>query len=179
VIRVQLSDLLEERADALIRSISMDMEACTALDRRVGDRAGEEVIARLRASGEIPVGGAFVTPGGGLLAPFLIHAVVRSHDEPISESGVSRAFRNALRQAAEWEVATLAVAPLGIGGGNLDPEVSARVMCSVLWEHQLRAAFPKEITLVVSNAYEEGAFSREVTRIFPQEPEGESREGEE
>jgi hypothetical protein len=52
-------------------------------------------------------------------------------------------------------------------------------MCSVLWEHQLRAAFPKEITLVVSNAYEEGAFSREVTRIFPQEPEGESREGEE
>jgi O-acetyl-ADP-ribose deacetylase (regulator of RNase III) len=178
VIRVHLSDLLEERADALVRSIGMDMEACTALDRRVGDRAGEEVIERLRTSGAMPVGVAFVTPGGGLRSPLLIHAVLRSHDDPISESGVARAFRNALRQAAEWEVATLALAPLGVGAGNLDAEVSAEVMCSVLWEHRSRAAYPKEITLVVSNAYEEEAFSREVARIFPKVPESEPREGE-
>jgi len=175
VIRVHLSDLLEARADALIRSIGTDMEACTALDRRVGDLAGEEVISRLRASGGIPVGGAFVTPGGGITSPLLIHAVLRSHDEPISESSVARAFRNALRQAAEWEVATLALAPLGVGGGNLDAEVSAQVMCAVLREHRSRAAFPREITLIVSNSYEEEAFSVEVARVFG-EAEGDEPE---
>jgi O-acetyl-ADP-ribose deacetylase (regulator of RNase III) len=173
VIRVHLSDLLEERADAVIRSIGMDMEACTILDRRLGDRAGEEVVERLRASGETPVGGALVTPGGELPAPELIHIVLRSRDEPISESTVSRAFQNALRQAAEWEVGTLALAPLGIGGGNLDAEVSARVVCSALSEHRSRSPFPREVSIVVANAYEEEAFSREVARIFPGAVEGE------
>lgn len=173
MIRVRISDLVEERANALVRSIGMDMEACTALDRRVGDRAGEEVVDRLRATGETPVGGALVTPGGGLFASLLIHAVLRSRDEPVSESTVARAFRNALRQAAEWEVAALAVAPLGTGGGNLDAEVSAQVMCTVLREHRAKSVFPREITFVVSNAYEEDAFTREVARPAPAAAEAE------
>lgn len=165
MIRVQLSDLVEASAGALVRSIGMDMEACTALDRRVGDRAGEEVVDRLRASGETPVGGAVVTSGGGLSAPLLIHVVLRSRDEPVSESTLSRGLRNALRQAAEWEVDSLALAPLGTGGGNLDAEVSARVMCSLLVDHLERSPYPGEITLVASNPYEEEAFSREIARL--------------
>lgn len=169
MIRVHISDLLEERADALVRSIGMDMEACTALDRRMGDRAGEEVIERLRASGETPVGGALVTPAGELHASLLIHAVLRSRDEPVSEASVAKAFRNTLRQAAEWQVSTLALAPLGIGGGNLDAEVAAQVMCAVLRDHRARSPFPREITVVASNAYEEEAFTREFARPAPTE----------
>lgn len=165
MIRVQHSDLVEVSAGALVRSIGMDMEACTALDRRIGDRAGEAVVDRLRASGETPVGGALVTPGGGLHAPLLIHIVLRSRDEPVSRSTLARGLRNALRQAEEWQVDSLALAPLGTGGGNLDAEVSAQVMCAILAEHRQRARFPQEIHLIVSNAYEKEAFSREIARL--------------
>jgi O-acetyl-ADP-ribose deacetylase (regulator of RNase III) len=165
VIRVLLSDLVEASAGALVRSIGMDMEACTALDRRVGDRAGEEVVDRLRACGETPVGSAIVTPGGGLLAQLLIHVVLRSRDEPVSEATLARGLRNALRQARDWEVESLALAPLGTGGGNLDAEVSARVTCALLFEHLARERFPKDVAVFVSNPYEEEAFSREVARL--------------
>ena len=166
MIHVLRADLLAAAADALVRSVGTDMEACTGLDRRLGERAGEEVLDRLRAFGEIPIGGAIVTPGGDLPAPLLIHAVLRSIDDPISEGSVARAFLNVLRQAAEWEVATLAVPPLGVGGGNLDAEDSARVMCAVLRDHGFAAAFPRQVTLVVSNDYEEEAFTLEVARVF-------------
>ncbi|MSR21986.1 MAG: hypothetical protein EXR92_00260 [Gemmatimonadetes bacterium] len=94
----------------------------------------------------------------------MIHIVLRSEEEPISEESVSRAFRNGLRQAEQWQVEILATPPLGIGAGNLDAEVSARVMCSILREHAKRFPYPKEVVIAVANAYEEEAFLGELAR---------------
>ncbi len=164
MIRIALADLVSLEADALVRSVGTDLEACTPICARVGFEAGEELLERVRRSGEVPVGGAIVTPAGLLKNSYLIHVVLRSEEEPISEDSVSRALRNGLRQAAQWQVASVAMPPLGIGAGNLDAEVSARVMCSVLRDHSARFPFPEEVVIAVANAYEGEAFAGEIAR---------------
>lgn len=166
MIRVVRTDLTSLDVQAAMRSVGSDLEPCSAVDHRMGIRAGAELLARLRAFGELPVGGAVVTPAGDLGSEFLIHVVIRSEEEPVSEERVARAFLNGLRQAAEWGVETLAVPPLGVGAGNLDAEVSARVMCSVLEAHRAGSPSPREILFLASNDYEENALSGEVKRVF-------------
>lgn len=138
------------------------------MDERVGVAAGEGVLERLRAFGEVPVGGALVTPGGGLSTPFLIHLIVRSHEEPISEERLGRALLNGLRQAAQWELATVVLSPLGTGAGNLDAETSARVLSRVVRAHAEASRFPQEVLVAVASAYEEEAFRLEVAGAFPE-----------
>jgi O-acetyl-ADP-ribose deacetylase len=171
VIRVVRADPTQVRAEALVRSVGEDLEPCTAVDDRIGRGAGDGVLERLRSFGEVPIGAALVTPGGALPVPFLIHLVVRSMEEPVSEDRIARALRNALRQAAEWGLRTVAIPPIGTGAGNLDAEDAARVMCRVIREHCATSPVPEEVVLVVGNPYEEDAFTREAARP-PSEEEG-------
>lgn len=166
MIRVARSGLGEIGAGAVMRSVGSDLESCTSAGQTLGALAGEEVLTRLRAFGDLPVGGAVVTPAGGLASDLLIHVVIRSGEEPISARTVTMAFRNGLRQAAEWGVGVLAVHPLGVGAGNLDAEASARIMCSVAREHVGSASFPSEIVILASSAYEANAFTHAAAREF-------------
>lgn len=152
-------------ADAVMRSVGADLEACTAVCGAIGIEAGEELLERLRGFGEIPVGGAIVTPGGRLRSAYLIHVVLRSREEPITMESVAHAFRNGLRQAAEWQVDTLAVPALGTGAGNLDAEVAAAVMFSVLHRHE--GPYPREVVVTVASEYEEEAFRAMQSRPTP------------
>lgn len=166
MIRVTRSGLTEVDAAAVMRSVGADLQPCTSVDRALGDRAGDDVLGRLRAFGDLPVGGAVVTPGGDLGCDLLIHVVIRSSEEPVSETTLSKAFRNGLRQAAEWGVGVLVVPPLGTGAGHLEMEVSARVMCTLTKEHAFLAPHPAEVVVLAGSAYEEEVFSGEVVRAF-------------
>ncbi|TVR55066.1 MAG: hypothetical protein EA421_07345 [Gemmatimonadales bacterium] len=166
-VRVLMVDPLEVEGDALLRSVGEGLEGVTPLCRRIGVQAGESILARLRGMEEAPVGAALVTPGGGILPPFLIHLVIRSVDEAISTAGVARALRNALRQAAGWEMDHLVLPPIGMGAGNLSAETGARVTMEVLREHADESPFPSRLTLPVPGSYEEDLFLREKARLFP------------
>jgi O-acetyl-ADP-ribose deacetylase (regulator of RNase III) len=172
---VRVADGEEPEAEAFLRSIGSDLEALTGRDRRLALEAGAGALAPLRAMEDLPVGGAVVTPAGGLPAAFLIHVVLRSAEEPVSDQGVRRAFLNGLRQAAEWGIGTLASAPLGTGAGNLEAEDSARVMMEVLREHRLSHLLPADLLVVASSAYEEDVFRRAASRFFPEGLEPASR----
>jgi len=167
VIRVVVGDPVGASSEAVARSVGTDLEPCTPVDERIGERAGEAVLAQLRAFGEVPVGGALLTPAGGLGAAFLIHLVVRSAEEPISEERVARALLNGLRQAADWGIRSIALPPLGTGAGNLDPEVVAETMCTVFERHALETDLPREVVFMVANAYEEEVFTRAAARRWP------------
>lgn len=175
MIRVLVSDPDALEADAILRSVGTDLEACTPLEQRLGLQAGLEILDRLRDFGEVPVGGALVTPGGGLRAPFVIHVVIRSGEEGITEQNIRRALLNGLRQADQWGLETLTILPLGTGAGNLEAESSARIMMAVLKDHYGEAELPRDVVIAVPTEYEEDAFLREVVRTFPDNPPREER----
>jgi len=149
-------------AEAVLRSVFSDLSADTPLGRRLETAAGPGFTERLQAMGELPVGGAVITPGGDLAVSFVIHAVIQSAEEPVRARSVEGALLNGLRRAAEWGIETLALPPLGTGAGNLDAEASAAAMVPVLREHLDASPYPREVIIAVASEYEEEVFLRAI-----------------
>ena len=165
MIRVRQGELAEAGVEAVVRPVRSDGEAVSAVGRRVEMVAGPEVAERLQALGELPIGGAVITPGGDLAASFVIHVVVQSADEAVSRLGVQRALVNALRRAQDWGLRSLALPPIGTGAGALEAEEAARLLVEVLQDHLRDGMEPRELEIVVESAYEADVYERTVTAL--------------
>jgi O-acetyl-ADP-ribose deacetylase len=160
VIRVVVGRLDESETEGLLRPVRSDLSGISAASRRVDVGIGESVRARLEGMGDLPVGGAVVTPGGDLRAAFVIHAVLESPEESVSTMGVQRALLNGLRRAQEWEMASLSLPPFGLGAGTMEPEELGGMIVEVLLDHERQALAPGELVIVVESTYEEDLFRR-------------------
>lgn len=165
MIRVVVGTLVDSAEEALVCPIRSDLAPMSAAARDVIARAGPTVAERLEGLGQLPVGGAFLTPGGDLEAAFLIHVVTASEDEPETPHSVKRALRNGLRRAAEWDLTSLALPPLGMGAGHMEPEDDARAMLEILFEHLAEERPPLDLTVVVDSEYGREMFDRLVAAL--------------
>ena len=128
--------------------------------RRLELAAGAEVAEQCRKLGELPIGSAVITGAGQASAEFLVHVVVRSVLEPVTELAVQRGLQNGLRRCAEWGIETIAIPPIGTGAGNLDAEEAAALMLPILLNHMREAQFPARAVLVADSEYERAAFQQ-------------------
>jgi O-acetyl-ADP-ribose deacetylase len=165
-IRVRRGELEESTTDAVVRPVRSDGEAITAVGRRVELVGGPEVKRRLEALGELPVGGAVITPAGTLPAHFVIHAVLQSAEEAVSTVSVQRSLVNALRRARDLGLESVALPPMGTGAGNLDAEEAAALLVEVLTHHLQRDEAPQRFDIVVESAYEQELYERAVARAL-------------
>jgi serine/threonine-protein kinase len=160
MISVRVGSLQEADTQAVLRPVRSDLAGITQASRRLEAAAGDKVRRRLDAMGELPVSSAVLTPGGDLPVGFIIHVVLEGPDESPTALGIQRALVNGLRRAREWEMTSLAMPPLGLGAGSLDPEDSAQMMVEVLLDHLREGEPPRELVIVVENPYEEELFRR-------------------
>lgn len=167
MIEVRIAELAEVEAGAVMRPTSSDFSPVTPVMRRLDLAAGPVVQAQCARLGDLPVGSAVITAGGDLAADFIIHVVVRSSEENATGAGVRRGLQNGLRRLVEWEIETVAVAPLGTGAGNLEAEEAAAVMIPVLSEHLRATRYPSSVTLVVEDEYQASVFTAAVSRWAP------------
>jgi O-acetyl-ADP-ribose deacetylase (regulator of RNase III) len=158
VIRVVVGELASQAVEGLLRPVRSDLAPVSAASRDIAIAAGERLEERLTRLGTLPIGGAVLTPAGNLAASFLIHVVVMSEEEPQTSLSVQRALRNGLRRATDWGLASLALPPLGLGVGAIDPEGAARALVEILFNHLDEGAAPLDLTIVVASAYEVGLF---------------------
>jgi O-acetyl-ADP-ribose deacetylase len=168
VIDVTIDDLAFVDTDAIARPVNAELRATTPVMRRLEHAAGDAMVAQLRVNEPLDVGAAVVTAAGGLVAPFLIHAVVSTATEPVSRDGVRRATVSALQRARDWEIGRLAMAPFGLGAGNLDADEAAQAMLPAIADHLQRAARPAEVRIVVETELEAGAFRAAIQRLGAQ-----------
>ncbi|MHB1169851.1 MAG: macro domain-containing protein [Longimicrobiales bacterium] len=162
MIRVVHAPLEDADAAAVLWPVTAEWDAVTVPMRRFELAAGPEPAEQARRLGELPVGSAVITGAGNLRAQFLVHAIVRSIDEPVSAQTVKRALQNGLRRLSEWAIESVAMPPLGTGAGNLDAEESAQTMVPALLEHMRDASHPSQVEIRVDSEYERDAFERAV-----------------
>jgi O-acetyl-ADP-ribose deacetylase (regulator of RNase III) len=178
MIRVLHSSLSEMKADpvpeAILRSVSSNLESDTPFSREVEVRAGADLARRLQAMGELPLGAAVITPGGDLPFGFLIHLVLHSDEERVSPARLRSALANGLRRAGEWEIESLLLPCLGTGAGNMDAQESAEVMIPVIMDHIRAANHPREILVLVGTEYEREVFTRAVEKAPARGPTSDS-----
>ena len=160
MINVVLADIAGVRANGILHPVSAEWDPVTPAMRRLEIVAGPGVADQCRKIGELPLGSAVITAAGGASADFLVHVIVRSVTEPVSESTVQRGLQNGLRRCAEWGIETLAVPAIGTGAGNLDPEDVAQLMIPILFDHMAEAQFPTTVHLVADSDYERDAFEQ-------------------
>lgn len=158
MIRVRRGLLVESTCEAILRPIRSDLSPLTGSGRDLEAAAGPAVREKLEQLGDIPVGGAVVTPGGALPALLLIHAAIESREEPVTRAGVERALTNGLRRAVEWGVRSVALPPLGAGAGQLELEVVVELTAAAVRNVAAGSATLAEVEVVVETEYQEAAF---------------------
>ncbi|MDT8340036.1 MAG: macro domain-containing protein, partial [Longimicrobiales bacterium] len=160
LIRVRRGELAEAGTECILRPVRADGAAVTGAARRLEAAGGDPVSLARGPSDEAPLGSALLTPGGGLAAAFVVHVVVQTLDEPPGPASVRRGLVNALRRAADFGIASLALPPLGSGAGSLAGEETAALMVEVLRRHLEAGAPPREFEIVVESEYDEAVFRR-------------------
>lgn len=168
MIRVVEGELAAQGTDALLRPVRSDLTPVNATSRDVLLAAGAELEERLQKIGFLPIGGAVLTPSGLLPASFLIHVVVMSEDEPLTSVSVQKALRNGLRRASDWGLDSVALPPLGIAAGTIEPEASARALVEILFNHLDEGGAPLDLRIVVSSDFEAqlfGGLIEEMSRL--------------
>ena len=167
MIAVRTDDLAFVSADAIARPVDAELRATTPLMRRLEVAGGDALARHLRVNEPLAVGSAVVTPAGALGAELLIHGVVSSDTEPVSRTSVRQAVSSALQRAADWGIEHLALAPFGIGAGNLDVEDAAELVAEAVRRHCEMAKYPTSITIVVETSFEHDVFERLVCGGVP------------
>ena len=164
MIDVRVEDLAFYSGHAIIRPATATLGATTPLLRRFELAGGATLLDQLKVAEPLPVGAAVVTGAGDLSVELLVHAVVSSLTERVTREGVRRAFRSALQRTREWQLADVAIPPLGLGAGNLEIEVSAELMAEELMLHRRSSEFPRRVTLVAETPDEASALEHAVAR---------------
>jgi O-acetyl-ADP-ribose deacetylase (regulator of RNase III) len=165
VIEVRVDDLAFVTADAIARPVNGELRAITPVMRRLETAAGDALVRQLRVNDPLAVGSAVVTGAGTLGVELLIHAVVATASESVSRDGVRRATTSALQRAHDFDVSRLAIAPFGLGAGNLDVDDAAQTMVGAIGDHHLRSAKPADIVIVVESDLEAEAFRAALARL--------------
>lgn len=161
MISVVVDDLAFVEADAIVRPSTSLLEPTQTSLRRVDELGGEVFRPVLRE--ELAIGAAIVTGAGDLPTELVIHAIIRSPVEPVTAESVRRALTSALHRADAWELAHVAIPPIGTGAGHLGLEEAAGAM-----KHAIAAcagaAWPQRITVVVETEEERVVFERILNR---------------
>ena len=165
-IDVVVDDIAFVAADAVARPVNAELRAVTPVIRRMEAAAGDALVRQLRVNDPLEVGSAVATGAGALPAELIIHAVVSTLREAVSRDGVRRATVSALQRAHDFDVGHLAIAPFGLGAGNLDVDDAAQTMIGAMNEHRSRSPRPARISIVVENELEADAFRAAVARLW-------------
>ena len=165
-IAVTIDDLAFVAADAVARPVNAELRAVTPVIRRLEQSAGETLTRQLHVQHPLEVGAAVVTPAGKVQAALMIHAVVTTDTERVSRDGVRRATTSVLQRAHDFGIAHLAIAPFGLGAGNLDIEDAAQTMVTAMRTHREGGRAPRDVTIVVENDLELEAFRAAIDRLW-------------
>jgi O-acetyl-ADP-ribose deacetylase len=166
---VVVDDLAFFGGDAIARPVNETLGATTAVGRKLetaaleGER-GARLVRQLQPAEPLAVGAAVVTGAGALGVELLIHAVVQGREQRVTRDTVRRATTSALQRAADFAVVHLAVAPFGLGAGNLDTEDAAEAMAGPIVRHLAESAHPERVTVVAERDDEAQAFVAALSR---------------
>lgn len=164
MIEVRVEDLAFYEGDAIIRPATAMLGATTPLLRRLELAGGPALQKQLTLSEPLAVGSAVVTGAGDLSVDLLVHAIVSSETERVTVDGVRRAFRSALERASAWQLASVAMPPIGLGAGNLDLESSAELMADELTRHRRASSFPAHVTIIAETDDEAAVLDFAISR---------------
>jgi len=163
VITVVVDELASLGVDAVLRPAGESLEPLAAAASRLDRLAGQRFADQFRVSAPLEAGAAVVTGGGDLLAPFVIHVVIRDADSPVARKTVRRALVSAWERATEWGLARIAAPLVGADAGPLSLAESATLLVET-FPRPGAADTPADLCIVVERQEDRDAVEAIVRR---------------
>jgi O-acetyl-ADP-ribose deacetylase (regulator of RNase III) len=163
VITVVVDDLASLRVDAVLRPAGESLEPLAAAASRLDQLAGQRFADQHRVSSPLEAGAAVVTGGGDLVAPFVIHVVIRDSTSPVARTTVRRALVSAWQRATEWGLGRIGAPLVGADAGQLSLEESATLLVET-FPRPGAADNPAELCIVVERQGDRDAVEAIVRR---------------
>ncbi len=163
MITVVVDDLASLRVDAVLRPAGESLEPLAAAVSRLDQLAGQRFADQHRLSSPLEAGAAVVTGGGDLVAPFVIHVVIRDSASPVARTTVRRALVSAWHRATEWGLGRIGAPLVGADGGQLSLEESATLLVET-FPRPGAADNPAELCIVVERQEDRDAVEAIVRR---------------
>ena len=163
MITVVVDDLASLRVDAVLRPAGESLEPLAAAASRLDEAAGPRFAEQHRVSSPLEVGAAVVTGGGDIVAPFVIHVVIRDSTFPVARTTVRRALVSAWQRATEWGLGRIGAPLVGADGGQLSLEESATLLVET-FPRAGATDTPAELCIVVEKPEERDAVEAIVRR---------------
>jgi len=140
-------DITKLRVDALVNAANAELRGGGGVDGAIHRAAGPELLEACKRLGGCPTGSARLTPGYGLAARFVIHAVGPVYQD--GRCGEPEALRAAYRSAAslvkEHRLRSVAFAALSTGVYGYPIEaaciVAVKSVCDALRDTPVRVIF--------------------------------------
>ncbi|MBA3893871.1 MAG: macro domain-containing protein [Gemmatimonadales bacterium] len=163
MITVVVDDLASVRVDAVLRPAGESLEPLAAATSRLDHSAGPRFAEEHRVTAPLEAGAAVVTGGGDLVAPFVIHVVIRDSAFPVTPVTVRRALVSAWQRAGAWGLGRIGAPLVGADGGPLSLEQSATLLVET-FPRPGGADHPAELCIVVERPEERDAVEAIVRR---------------
>ena len=128
-------DLTEMDVDAIVNAANNDLQLGGGVAGAIRRKGGEAIQQECDAIGSIPIGGAAITTGGKLRAPFVIHAASMQLGGETTARALRSSTAHALRIAAERGLRSIAFPAVGTGIAGFPIPECARIMLREVVEH--------------------------------------------
>lgn len=153
IISVQRGDIADLQVEAIVNAATDKLKMDTGVAADIKSKGGKTIEDEAVKKGPIPVGEAIVTGAGKLKAKHVIHAAVMGADMQVDGGKIHRATRNALIQAQQLGLKSMAFPALGASTGGYPYDECARAMVRETWRFVAAAgAFEKIIFCIKEDA---------------------------
>ena len=129
-LETERGDISQAKVDAVVNAANNHLWMGAGVAGALKRAGGAEIEREAVAKGPVAVGEAIVTTGGALHAKYVIHAAVMGQDLRTDQVKIREATKNALAQARELSLSSIAFPALGTGVGGFLPELAADGMIS-------------------------------------------------
>ena len=158
MIEIAVADITTMPTDAIVNAANSGLAGGGGVDGAIHRRAGPGLARAAMALGPCPAGGAVITPGFGLLARYVIHAV-----GPVWYGGhrdeaaiLARAYERAFTLAQQQhDITSIAFPAISTGAYRFPKELAANIALTAMRAHD--AAFERIVACL---------FDAESARIY-------------
>jgi O-acetyl-ADP-ribose deacetylase (regulator of RNase III) len=138
MIDVVIADITTMPTDAIVNAANSGLAGGGGVDGAIHRRAGPALARAAVALGPCPAGGAVITPGFGLLARYVIHAV-----GPVWHGGhrdeavvLGRAYERSFALArAQSDIQSIAFPAISTGAYRFPKDLAARIAVAAMRAH--------------------------------------------
>ena len=164
MIRVVVGDLARLSVDAVVRPADAALAPAGAPGALLDEAGGDRFAAERRTATPLEAGAAVVTGGGDLAATYVLHVVIADERGPAGRDRIRRALVSAWQRAGDWGLQRVAAPLVGVAGGRLTPEESARLLIETFPRDGAEGGL-RELQIVVEVAAEGEAVEALVGRM--------------